>query len=276
MRHWLRTTAPCVSVPVPISDTAQPLTRSKFPPCVIAATSARPTRLNSEFDRTSTGRFPRISLPAAGSGVTSRISPCLTWRPRPRDVMAPRSRPPGHAPKPRDQKALRPSNRTVHSIAPPRNPSGLAFPDTMFAQKCRRKGQPRGVPQPLEYKLHFHISAMSCNAVPAYTKPNPPPNIVLRHRKIRARAGLAAAAPRERKNIVGRKGAQAARQRRVVAARAQAHRQRAECARRQGRARARVRTVSVGSPASGQWAVPRSRTREQLRYSATPPERRPL
>src|SRR6218665_38177 len=61
--------------------------------------------------------------------------------------------------------------------------NGLAFPDTMCAQKRRRKGQPRGFPQPLEYKFHFHISAMSCNAVPAYTKPDSPSNIVLRHRK---------------------------------------------------------------------------------------------
>jgi hypothetical protein len=75
-RHWLMTAAPWVCVPAPMSVTAQPATRSKLP-CVMGATNARPRRLNSWLDRTSTGRVPWISLPKVGSRLMSSTSPCL-------------------------------------------------------------------------------------------------------------------------------------------------------------------------------------------------------
>jgi hypothetical protein len=49
-------TTPWVSSPLPVSGTANPRTRAKFPPWVIGATSAVPSRLNAAGESTRQGR----------------------------------------------------------------------------------------------------------------------------------------------------------------------------------------------------------------------------
>ena len=68
---WSQRTTPVVRVPHPLSDTANPAVRAKFPPLVIGNTTGTcVTLLNSSGEITNTGRVPCCSCPSVGSSVT--------------------------------------------------------------------------------------------------------------------------------------------------------------------------------------------------------------
>src|SRR5450432_4170213 len=69
---------PVVLVPAPVSDTAKPAVRAKFPPLVMGRTTGTfVTRLNASGETIRTGRRPFCSCPSDGSRLTSQISPRL-------------------------------------------------------------------------------------------------------------------------------------------------------------------------------------------------------